>query len=161
MVLAALFTFIVANASAQSSAAEGCNTVQVYPVPLNAERPLTAQVHRLCGQSTTFLETVTAQVTGETIRIGTTCRFSPLPTISCQIGQVEIGILESGTYAVEVVDEDSGTLLFSDSLTVGRVTSVPTLRGVGLAVAALLLLGVGLVTLFGQPGRSLFSNSRS
>ncbi|MBY6204507.1 hypothetical protein [Halomonas denitrificans] len=157
-----LLLLLASGAQGQTSAAEGCSTVRVYPFPLNAERPLTAQVHRLCNQSTTFLETVTAQVTGETIRIGTTCRFSPLPTISCQIGQVEIGALDAGTYTVEVVDEESSNLLFSDSLTVGRVTSVPTLPASGMAVAALALLAFGLLALRrGQAGRSRFSNRRS
>lgn len=160
--IAAAFLLLLTSATqGQSSAAEGCNTVRVYPFPLNAQRPLTAQIHRTCPTSSTFLETVSAAVSGDVIRVETSCTSTPLPAFSCQIGQAEIGIIDSGTYAVDVVDEDTGTLLFSDSLTVGRVTSVPTLRGVGLAVAALLVLGVGLMTLFGQPGRSLFSNSRS
>ncbi len=156
-----MLLLVAGQALAQSSAAQGCNTVRVYPFPLNAERPLTAQVHRTCPTSSSFLETVSAAVTGNEIRILTSCTSTPLPAFSCQIGQAEIGTLESGTFTVEVVDEETGNLLFSDSLTVGRVTSVPTLPESGLVLAALALLGVGLLALRRQAGRSRFSNSRS
>lgn len=161
IVLAAFLLAFGFGANAQSSAAEGCNTVQVYPFPLNAERPLTAQVSRLCNTSAPSLAVIDAEVAGQLIRIETSCALSPLPAIRCQAGQAEIGTLDPGQYAIDVVDQATGNLLFSDSLTVGRVTSVPTLRGAGLAMAALLLLGVGLAALPGQPGRSRFSNRRS
>jgi len=160
--IAAVFLLLLTSATqGQSSAASTCNSVAVYPFPTSTGEPLTVQVQRSCPNTATFLASVEVDVVDDSIRVDTQCFQNPLLILSCQRGQAEIQPLEPGQYTIDVHDLPTGTLLFSDSLTVGRVTSVPTLRGVGLAVAALLVLGVGLMTLFGQPGRSLFSNSRS